>query len=123
MGNVGSFSKIIEMIPGLGNAKVPENLLNIQEGKLKKWQYAIDSMTEEEINNPEIIEKQTARIGRIAKGSGTTTAEIRQMLKQYHLLKDLASGTGDLADIDPSQGLSQKQMMKIAKKFGKKMKF
>ena len=31
-------------------------------------------MTEEEINNPEIIEKQTTRLGRIAKGSGATTS-------------------------------------------------
>jgi signal recognition particle subunit SRP54 len=80
-------------------------------------------MTDEEISNPEIIEKQTTRLGRIAKGSGTTTSEIRQMIKQYRLLKELASGSGDLADIDPSQGLNQKQMMKLAKKFGKKMRF
>jgi hypothetical protein len=38
------------------------------------------------------------------------------------LLKELAGGTGDLSDIDPSQGLNQKQMMKLAKKFGKKMR-
>ncbi|MEK6860146.1 MAG: signal recognition particle receptor subunit alpha [Nanoarchaeota archaeon] len=123
MGNVGSMSKIIEMIPGLGKAKIPEEMLGTQEDKLKKWQHAIDSMTEAEIENPEIIEKQTTRLGRIAKGSGTTTSDIRTMLKQYKLLKEFASGSGDLADIDPSKGLNQKQMMKIAKKFGKKMKF
>ena len=123
MGNVGSFSKIMELIPGLGKAKIPDNLLNTQEEKIKKWQHAIDSMTEEEINNPEIIEKQTSRLGRIAKGSGATTSDIRQMLKQYKLLKDIASGSGDLENFDPAQGISQKQMQKLAKKFGKKMKF
>jgi signal recognition particle subunit SRP54 len=123
MGNVGSFSKIIEMIPGLGKAKIPENLLGTQEEKLKKWQHAINSMTEEEIETPELIEKQTARLGRIAKGSGTTTTDIRQMLKQYKLLKELATGSSDLSNIDPSQGLSQKQMQKLAKKFKGKMKF
>jgi len=123
MGNVGSFSKIMEMIPGLGKAKIPEEMLGAQEGKVKKWQHAIDSMTQEEVNNPEIIEKQTTRLGRIAKGSGTTTSDIRQMLKQYKLLKELATGSTDLDNFDPAQGLNQKQMMKIAKKFGKKMKF
>ncbi|MDP2925593.1 MAG: signal recognition particle receptor subunit alpha [Nanoarchaeota archaeon] len=123
MGNVGSMSKIVEMIPGLGKAKIPDELLGAQEGKIKKWQYIIDSMTEEEIESPEIIEKQTSRLGRIAKGSGSTTSDIRMLLKQYKLLKELASGSGDLSNIDPSQGLNQKQMMKIAKKFGKKMKF
>jgi signal recognition particle subunit SRP54 len=123
MGNIGSMSKLLEMVPGLGKAKIPDNLLNMQEDKLKKWQHAIDSMTKEEIEAPEIIEKQTSRLGRIAKGSGTTTSEIRQLIKQYKILKDMATGSGDLSDFDPSQGLSQKQMLKIAKKFGKRMKF
>jgi len=122
MGSMGSLSKIAEMIPGLGKAKLPENLLGTQEDKMKKWQHAISSMTEEEIKNPEIIEKQTTRLGRIAKGSGTTTTDIRQLIKQYKLLKEMTQG-GDIANMDPSQGFSQKQMQKLAKKFGKKMKF
>ncbi len=122
MGNMGSFSKMMGMIPGLGKAKIPDSLLGAQEDKLKKWQHIIDSMTEEEINNPEIIEKQTSRLGRIAKGSGTTTSDIRQLIKQYKIIKDLTAGS-NLDGLDFSQGLSQKQMMKIAKKFGKKIKF
>jgi len=120
MKGLGSLSKIAGMIPGLGKAKIPEGMLGAQEDKLKKWQHAIDSMTPEEIENPEILEKQTSRLSRIAKGSGTSTSDIRQLLKQYKLLKDMASG--DLADLDPSQGLSQKQMQKLAKKFGKKIR-
>ncbi len=116
-----SLTKIAEMIPGLGKAKIPENLLGTQEDKMKKWQHAIDSMTEEEINNPEIIEKQTTRLSRIAKGSGTSTSDIRQLIKQYKMLKELTKG-GNLSDMDMSQGLSQKQMQKLAKKFGKKIR-
>ncbi len=123
MKGMGSLSKIAGMIPGLGKAKIPEELLGTQEDKLKKWEHAINSMTQEEITNPEVIEKQTSRISRIAKGSGTTTTDIRQLIKQYKMLKELASGAGDLSQIDPSQGISQKQMMKLAKKFGKKVKF
>jgi signal recognition particle subunit SRP54 len=122
MKGMGSLSKLTSLIPGFGNAKIPENLLGTQEEKIEKWQHAINSMTEEEITNPEILEKQTSRLSRIAKGSGTTTSDIRQLLKQYKLLKDLTTG-GELSDIDPSQGLSQKQMQKLARKFGKKMKF
>jgi len=120
MSGIGSLSKIASMIPGLGKAKIPEGMLGTQEDKLKKWQHAINSMTEEEISNPEILEKQTSRLSRIAKGSGTNTSDIRQLVKQYKMLKEFASGS--LADIDPSQGLSQKQMQKLAKKFGKKMR-
>jgi len=117
--SMGSLSKIAEMIPGLGS-KIPENLLGTQEDKIKKWQHCIDSMTQEEIENPELLEKQTSRLKRIAKGSGTTTTDIRQLLKQYKMIKDFTSG--GMTDIDPSQGLSQKQMQKLAKKFGKKLR-
>ncbi len=62
----------------------PEKKKKKQE-KMKKWNHIINSMTNEEINNPEIIEKQTTRLGRIAKGSGTTTSDIRQLIKQYKI--------------------------------------
>ena len=124
MSGMGSISKMLEMIPNLGKAKdkIPEELLGTQEEKVKKWNHVINSMTEEEINNPELMEKQTSRLSRIAKGSGTTTTDIRQLLKQYKLLKEMATGSA-MQDFDPSQGFSQKQMMKIAKKFGKKVRF
>ena len=121
MSGMGSLSKLTEMIPGFSGlkAKMPENLLGTQENKMKKWQNAIDSMTEEEINNPEILEKQTSRMQRIAKGSGTSTSDIRQLIKQYKLLGEFAKG--GMPD-DLSQGLSQKQLQKLAKKFGRKIR-
>jgi signal recognition particle subunit SRP54 len=122
VGKVGTFDKIMELIPGLGNAKIPENLLGNQEEKMKKWKFAIQSMTKEEKENPEIIEKQTSRIARIAKGSGTSTSDIRALLKQYKILKEFIK-TGE--DFDASkgiQGFSQKQLQKLAKKFGKKIR-
>jgi len=82
-------------------------------------------MTLEEKENPDLLEKQTSRLSRISKGSGTTTGDIRQLIKQFKMIKDLAKGAKGLGDIlDPSQ-MSQKDMMKLAKKFGKKkfMKF
>jgi signal recognition particle subunit SRP54 len=123
MSNVGSFSKLMEMVPGFSNVKdkVPENMLGMQEEKVKHWNHAINSMTQEEINNPEIIEKQTTRLGRIAKGSGTTTSDIRQLLKQYKMIKEFTKGGISESDM-ASGGFSQKQMMKLAKKFGKKMR-
>jgi len=119
MGNLGALGNIAGM---LGIKKVPDKMLNTQEDKIKKWEHAINSMTQEEKENPEILEKQTSRIKRIAQGSGTNTSDIRQLIKQFKMLKEIASGSGDLANIDPSKGLNQKQMMKLAKKFGKKLR-
>ena len=122
MGSLGGFEKIKSMIPGLGSAKIPENLLENQEAKVAKWEHILKSMTKEERENPELLEKQTSRISRIAQGAGVHGSDIRALLKQYKLLNEmLKSGKG----IDMSQGISQKQMQKLAKKFGKvkKMRF
>jgi signal recognition particle subunit SRP54 len=119
MENVGPLGKIAEMIPGLGSllgnkTKIPENMIEMQGEKAKKWKYAIDSMTPDEKENPEIIEKETSRLSRIAKGAGINTSDVRALVKQYKIMKEFVkSGT---------QELSQKQMMKFARKFGKKMR-
>ncbi len=120
MQSLGGFDKIKSMIPGLGSAKIPEGVLEIQQEKIQKWEHIIKSMTPEEKENPEIFDdKKTAvsRINRIAKGAGVNNSEIRSLLKQYKMLNEMIKGS---ADMDMSQGMSQKQMMKLAKKFGKK---
>jgi len=121
MGELGSFDKIMGMIPGLGKVKdkVSSEQLEKQQGKLEKWKHAINSMTPEEIESPEILEKQTSRIQRVAHGSGTSTSDIRMMLKQYKLLKEMISSQGALAE----GKMDQKTLMKFAKKFGRKMRF
>ena len=116
MGSMGGLDKIKSMIPGLGSAKIPENLLESQEAKISKWEHIIKSMTKEEKENPGIMEKQTSRIARVAKGAGVHTSDIRALLKQYKLLNEMIkSGT----DMDVSKGLNQKQLQKLAKKLGK----
>jgi len=120
MGQLGGFDKIKSMIPGLGSAKIPEGILENQQTKIAKWEHILKSMTPEEKADPELLKKQTSRIARIANGAGVHTSDIRSLLKQYDLLNGMfKSGAG----FDPSQGISQKQMQKLAKKFGKKMRF
>ena len=124
MNSLGGFEKIKGMIPGLSGlkGKIPENMFENQEAKFSKWEHILKSMTPEERENPEFLEKQTSRIARIAKGAGVHTSDIRSLLKQYKLLNDmLKSGAGDIEDM--SRGLNQKQLQKLAKKFGKKMRF
>jgi signal recognition particle subunit SRP54 len=125
MGSLGGFDKIKSMIPGLSNinAKIPEGALENQEAKVAKWEHIVKSMTQEEISNPEILEKQTSRISRVAQGAGVHTSDVRSLLKQYKLLNDLIKSGVGASGMDMSQGISQKQMQKMAKKFGKKMRF
>lgn len=118
MESLGSMDKIMGMIPGIGKVKdkISAEQLSEQQQKMKNYKNAISSMTSEEIENPEILEKQTSRIQRIAKGSGTSTSDIRTLLKQYKMIKELASSQSAIAE----GKFDQKTMMKLAKKFGKK---
>ncbi len=115
------FDKIMSLIPGLGKAKekISNEQLETQEAKVKRWKHIIKSMTRYEIENPEILEKQTSRMQRIAKGSGSSTSDVRALIKQYKMLKEMVKSQSSLEGGE----LDQKTMMKLARKFGKKMKF
>ena len=117
MNAIGGFDKLKGMIPGMSSAKIPDGKLGAQEEKIKKWEHIIKSMTPEEKENPEILQKQTSRIARVAKGAGVHTSDVRSLIKQYDMLQGFVK---DSSDIDMSQGMSQKQMQKLMKKFGKK---
>lgn len=84
---MGSFQKLIEMIPGMGSLQMPKEMLDVQEGKLEKWKYAMDSMTREELENPDLLGAE--RIDRIAAGSGVRVAEVREMIKQHRQSKKM----------------------------------
>lgn len=118
--NVGSFDKIMNMIPGLGKANIPQEALDMQQNKLKKWKHAINSMTPAEIESPELLEKQTSRMSRVAKGSGVSVSEIRALIKQFSMMQEMAKSASGMQE---GQELDQKTMMKFAKKFGRKMRF
>ena len=97
MSKMGPLSKVVEMIPGFGQLKLPKEMLNVQEGKLKKWKHIMNSCTKKELENPEIIDSN--RIDRIAKGSGTSTSTIRELIKQYRQSKKMVKmmkGKGDI---------------------------
>jgi len=124
MSSLGGFEKIKGLIPGFAGVKekIPDNLMEAQQEKISKWEHIIKSMTLEERENPEVIEKQTSRISRIAHGSGVNNSEIRALLKQYKMLNEMIKTSSGM---DPESVMSQKQMMKLAKKFmkGGKLKF
>ncbi|MDP2749499.1 MAG: signal recognition particle protein Srp54 [Nanoarchaeota archaeon] len=87
MKKMGPLSKVVEMIPGFSQIKIPKDMLQVQEGKLKKWKYMLNSMTKEELEEPEII--SASRVDRIAKGSGCSVTDVRELLKQYKQSKKM----------------------------------
>lgn len=88
MKKMGPLNKVMEMIPGMSKMKLPKGMLEVQEDKLKKWKYILQSMTKKELENPDLVFNRK-RIERIAKGSGTTSGEVRALLKQYRQSKKM----------------------------------
>ncbi|MEM7820275.1 MAG: signal recognition particle receptor subunit alpha [Candidatus Aenigmatarchaeota archaeon] len=88
MQKMGPLKSVLESMPGMGMMKLPKEFdPSVMEGKMKKWKYMIESMTKAEKADPDIID--SSRIKRIAKGSGTTEADVRELLKYYTQIKKM----------------------------------
>lgn len=75
---MGNMKDLMGIIPGVGKAIRD---IEISDDMFKQTEAIIHSMTPAERSNPEII--NPSRKERIAKGSGTTLAEVNKLLKQF----------------------------------------
>jgi signal recognition particle subunit SRP54 len=81
---MGPLKKVLQMIPGIG-VSIPDEQMRVGEEKLKRFKVIMQSMTEGELENPKII--NASRIRRIARGSGTSEKDVKELLKQYELIQ------------------------------------
>ncbi|MEB3807223.1 MAG: signal recognition particle protein Srp54 [Desulfurococcales archaeon] len=86
MRKMGPLSKVLQMLPGFGlMTQLNEETARLGEEKIKKWLAIIESMTYDELDKPEIIDR--SRMRRIAFGSGTTIDDVKELLVYYKNLK------------------------------------
>jgi len=77
---MGPIGQLLQMVPGAGQmAGAAQNA--VDSGQMKRIEAIIDSMTPDERRRPELIKASRRR--RIALGSGTSTAEVNRLLKQF----------------------------------------
>ena len=92
MKKLGKFSGLLKMIPNM--PKISDDDANKVESILKKTEVIINSMTKEERKHPEIL--KNSRKQRIAKGSGTTAADINKIVGRFdEMKKQMALFSGD----------------------------
>jgi len=77
---MGPIGQLLGMIPGAGQMAGAAQEA-VDSGQMKRIEAIIDSMTPEERRRPEIIKASRRR--RIALGSGSSTAEVNRLLKQF----------------------------------------
>ncbi|MEM3700420.1 MAG: signal recognition particle protein Srp54 [Candidatus Bathyarchaeia archaeon] len=81
---MGPFRKLLKMLPGM-SYDIPEDALNMAEDRLEKWRVMIQSMTPEERDDPKKL--NASRVRRVARGSGTSEKEVKELIKQYFLMR------------------------------------
>ena len=85
---LGPLSQVLGMLPRMGPLKgLDLNKADADEGRLKRVEAMIDSMTPRERRNPGLL--NASRKKRVARGSGTSVQEINQLLKQHLEMKKL----------------------------------
>jgi signal recognition particle subunit SRP54 len=83
----------MKMVPGFNSALLDQE---IDEKKFVRIEAMISSMTNEERENPNLL--NGSRRLRIANGSGTTVQELNQFMKSFEMtqkmMKEMTSGKG-----------------------------
>ena len=87
---MGPIGKVMEML-GL-QYKLPDDVAEIQEDNLNRFEVIMSSMTKEELDDPKLL--KSSRLKRIAMGSGTDIRDVRALLKQYNQMKKMMKTMG-----------------------------
>jgi signal recognition particle subunit SRP54 len=89
---MGPLQNVLGMLPGM-----PKEIRNaeIDDKEIARVEAIIRSMTAEERRKPEVI--NGSRRTRIAKGSGTTTTEVNNLLKQFKQVQQMMKGMPGVA--------------------------
>src|SRR5947199_822765 len=111
---LGSFSKILKLLPdqllgGVGMPDLTDEQSEMMEKELKRTEAIIDSMTREERINHMILNANRRR--RIARGSGTTVAQVNSLIKQYTEMRRMMQGMFSGGGL---RGLGGKMMRRAA---------
>lgn len=107
---MGSISRLIGFIPGLGKLKNAAS--QIDDKQFDKMQVIIESMTEAEKKNPELINKSSSRRQRVAKGAGVSVTEVNKLRQALETQKKMVKQMANMSEKDIEQ--LQKDPSKLA---------
>jgi signal recognition particle subunit SRP54 len=102
---MGSLQKMLEMIPGMAGQVSEED---IDKAELKSQEAILSSMTRKERTNHLMI--GPSRRARIARGSGTSVAEVSRLLKKFDKMKTMMKKMSKMSKNPTKMGQFQQQM-------------
>ena len=120
---MGSLGGMMKLLPGMGQMANQIDEAKA-DNKLKKSKAIIQSMTPEERENPNIL--RAGRKNRVAKGSGTTVADVNRCISEYEKMKTVMkqmmsmSKNGKMPNMGAMGGMKNMRAMNKAMRAGKK---
>ena len=113
---MGSMKSILKMLPSVGPfAGMAQAAENVDEGQFGRVENIINSMTNKERQNADII--NGSRRKRIATGSGTTVQEVNNLLRQYSQMSKMFKNMGGGGGLKAQQRMMSQMQGK--QKFGR----
>jgi signal recognition particle subunit SRP54 len=113
---MGRMKSILKMLPSVGPmAGMAQAAENVDEGQLTRVESIINSMTNKERHDHEIINGNRRK--RIAKGSGTTVQDVNNLLRQYAQMRKLFKTMGGGGGIKAQQRMMSQMQGK--QRFGR----
>lgn len=91
MKKLGPLSGIMKMLPGMNQYSEMLDSADT-DGQMKKTEAIINSMTPAERRDPSRL--RSSHKNRIAKGSGTTVADVNKLINNFERMKKLMNGLG-----------------------------
>ena len=114
---MGSMKSILKMLPSVGPfAGMAQAAENVDEGQFTRVESIINSMTNKERRNADLI--NGSRRKRIANGSGTSVQEVNNLLRQYSQMSKMFKTIGGGGGIKAQQRMMS-QMQQSKQRFGR----
>jgi signal recognition particle subunit SRP54 len=108
MNKMGPLDQVMDMIPGMGGGmmdQLPDDAMDVTQDRMRSFDVIMDSMTDEELENPRIVGAE--RVRRIARGSGQEADVVRELLQQHKMME---------RTLKQFQGMGDGDMQRMMKK-------
>ncbi|MFB6198646.1 MAG: signal recognition particle protein Srp54 [Halobacteriaceae archaeon] len=107
---MGPLDQVMDMIPGLGGGmmdQLPDDAMDVTQDRLRDFEVVMDSMTEDELENPRSI--GASQVQRIARGAGVENETVKELLEQHRMMQQT---------FKQFQGMGDGDMQRMMKKMG-----
>jgi signal recognition particle subunit SRP54 len=92
MKNMGSLGGVMKLIPGMN--KLTQDQLEKGETQLKRCEAMINSMTDQERRNPDLLASSPSRRRRIARGSGYQDKDVGKLVTDFSKMRSMMQQMG-----------------------------